>query len=202
MSATRSLDADQQAVVRALRAAIEASGLTQHDFAKAVGTSPSRLSAYLHGNTAPSATLLMKFQRIGNALAAARKESVPTPLDCADSLRQALATAKRPSSVLRYAIEARDRLRDTLENRPHLLDAWDAKPTVGEKQWDTLFATLVEHEFDEAGRPAPPWAHSEPLEEEWMPAMGRDEETQVRETTPRWLGAKNILLAESALAVA
>jgi transcriptional regulator with XRE-family HTH domain len=202
MTAIRTLDADQQAVVDTLRAAIEASGLTQHAFAKAVGTSPSRLSAYLHGDTAPSATLLMKFQRIGNALRAARDESIPTPLDCAISLRHALDTAKRPSGVLRFALEARDRLRDTLENRPHLIDAWDAKPTVGEKNWDTLFAAIVEHEFTEAGRCAPSWAHAEPLAEEWIPAKGRDDEDQIRNATPNWLAAKNILLAQSALTVA
>jgi transcriptional regulator with XRE-family HTH domain len=202
MSATRTLDADQQAVVDALRAAIDASGLTQHAFAKAVGTSPSRLSAYLHGETAPSATLLMKFQRIGNALHAARAENVPTPLDCATSLRRALETAKRPSGVLRFALEARDRLRDTLENRSHLIDAWDARATVGEKHWDTLFAAIVEHEFIEAGRRAPSWARAEPLDEEWIPAKGRYNESQVRQATPSWLAEKNILLAESALAVA
>lgn len=202
MPATRTLDADQESVIDALRAAIKASDLTQHAFAKAVGTSPSRLSAYLHGDTAPSATLLMKFQRIGNALHAAHLEFIPTPLDCALSLRQALDAAKRPSGVLRIALEARDRLRDTLENRPHLLDAWDARPTVGDERWDTLFAAIVEHEFTQAGRNAPAWAHSERLEEEWMPAKGRLDEDQVRAATPDWLAVKNIRLAESALAVA
>ena len=40
---SRNLDADQLAVIDALRAAIEASGLTQKDFAKAIGTSPVSL---------------------------------------------------------------------------------------------------------------------------------------------------------------
>ncbi|HTW16643.1 MAG TPA: helix-turn-helix transcriptional regulator [Nocardioides sp.] len=202
MTSERALDADQQAVVDALRAAISSSGLTQRDFARAIGTSPSRMSAYLHGDTAPSAPLLMKCQRIGNALCAAREENIPSPLDCAASLRCSLETAQRASGVLRFALEARDRLRDTLENRPHLADAWDAKATIGEKRWDTLFAALVEHEFTTAGRPAPSWAHVEPLEEEWIPAKGRQSEDEIRETTPSWLADKGILLAESALAVA
>lgn len=202
MTAERTLDADQQAVVDALRTAINSSGLTQRDFARAIGTSPSRLSAYLHGDTAPSAPLLMKCQRIGNALCAAREENIPTSLDCAASLRRALETAKRPSGVLRFALEARDRLRDTLENRPHLADAWDAKATIGEKHWDTLFAAIVEHEFRSAGRHAPSWAHAEPLDEEWIPAKGRQNEDEIREATPSWLADKRILLAESALAVA
>lgn len=202
MTAERTLDADQRAVVDALRAAIEASGLTQRDFAKAVGTSPSRLSAYLHGDTAPSAPLLMKCQRIGGALCAARNENIPTPIDCAASLRCALETSSRPSGVLRFALEARDRLRDTLENRPHLADAWDAKATIGERHWDTLFAAIVEHEFKAVGRPAPAWAQTEPLDEEWIPAKGRQSEDEIRGTTPSWLADKKIFLAESALAVA
>ena len=80
--------------------------------------------------------------------------------------------------------------------------AWDAKATVGEKHWDTLFAAIVEHEFTAAGRPAPSWSHAEPLDEEWIPAKGRLDDSQVRKETPNWLAAKNILLAESALAVA
>lgn len=202
MTADRTLDADQQAVVDALRAAIAASGLTQRDFAKAIGTSPSRLSAYLHGDTAPSAPLLMKCQRIGSALCAAHDENIPTPVDCAASLRCALETSTRPSGVLRIALEARDRLRDTLQNRPHLIEAWDARATVGEKHWDTLFAAIVEHEFDAAGRPAPAWTQSEPLDKEWIPARGRQSEDEVRQATPPWLSAKKILLADSALAVA
>lgn len=198
----RHLDADQRAVVDALRAAIESSGLTQKDFAKAIGTSPSRLSAYLHGDTAPSATLLMKCQRIGAALASARAEHIPTSLDAAASLRNALATERRPSGVLRLLLEARDRLRDTLENRPNLADAWDAKASTGDKHWDTLFAAIIEHEFAAAGRSAPSWSHPEPLSEEWCPAPGRLSKDQVRASTPEWLRSNRILLAEPALAVA
>ena len=199
---SRNLDADQRAVSDALRAAIESSGLTQKDFAKAIGTSPSRLSAYLHGDTAPSATLLMKCQRIGSALARARTEHIPTSLDAATSLRKALQAERRPSGVLRLLLEARDRLRDTLENRPNLADAWHAKASTGDKQWDTLFAAIVEHEFADAGRPAPLWSHPEALSEEWFPARGRLSEDEVRNLTPDWLSSRKIFLAAPALAVA
>ncbi|QYJ03109.1 helix-turn-helix transcriptional regulator [Nocardioides panacisoli] len=196
------LDVDQRAVVESLRAAVRASGLTQQDFARAVGTSPSRLSAYLHGDTAPSARLLVKFQRIGTALHAARQEGVPTALDAGTSLRRALEVSTRPSGVLRFALEARDRLRDTLENRPHLIDAWDAKPMVGEERWGTLLAVLVAHEFTAAGRSAPWWTSVDPLAVAWFPARGRLSEGQVREVTPEWLAVANIWLAASALEVA
>lgn len=202
MASTATFDRDTQAVVDALRAAIKASGLPQYAFARATGTSPSRLSAYLHGTTAPSATYLMKAQRIGNALAKAHAEHVPTPLDAAASLRSALETAKRPSSVLRYALETRDRLRDTLEHRPHLADAWDARATIDQPEWDALFAAIVEHEFTAAGRPAPEWSNRPPLEREWIVAKGRRSEDEIRSCTPAWLRSKGILLAEADLATA
>ncbi len=203
MPPSATLDRDTRAVVDVLRAAITGSGLTQHAFAKATGTSPSRLSAYLHGTTAPSAVYLMKAQRIGAGLARAREENVPTSIDAAASLRNALETARRPSAALRFALEARDRLRDTLVHRPHLLDAWDAKaPSLGQREWDTLFAALVEHEFAITGRPAPPWAAAPPLEHEWIPAQGRRSEDEVRRSTPDWLRAKGILVAEADLVTA
>lgn len=202
MASNTPLDHDTQAVVDALGAAIKSSGLPQYAFAKATGTSPSRLSSYLHGTTAPSAIYLMKAQRIGNALAEARAEQVPTPLDAAASLNHALKTATRPSGVLRYALEARDRLRDTLAHRPHLADAWHAKATIGQPEWDALFAAIIEHEFTVAGRPAPQWSKRPPLEQEWIPAKGRRSEDEIRSTTPEWLRSKGILLAEADLVTA
>lgn len=203
MATDAALDRDTQAVVDALRTAVKESGLPQYAFAKATGTSPSRLSAYLTGTTAPSAAYLMKAQRIGRALAQAREENIPTSIDAAASVSNALKTARRPSGVLRYVLEARDRLRDILEHRPHLADAWDAKaPSLGQSEWDTLFAAVVEHEFTVAGRPTPRWARAEPLEHEWIPARGRRSEDQVRDCTPGWLREKGILLAEADLGTA
>jgi hypothetical protein len=45
--------------------AVEASGLSQEDFARLVGTSPSRLSTYLHGKVTPSAAMLVRIERAG-----------------------------------------------------------------------------------------------------------------------------------------
>lgn len=198
----RALDQDALAVIDVIRASVRISGVTQRDFAGAVGTSPSRLSAYIHGETAPSAALMLRCQRIGEALGAARAESVPTSLDAAASVRTALAAHGRPSGVLRMVLEGRDRLRDTLQHRPHLADAWAARALVGDERWDTLLAALVEHEFEATGRPAPAWTRTEPLDEEWLPAPGRLGVEAVRRQTPPWLAEKRILLAESALQVA
>lgn len=197
------VDPDTRAVVAALREAKDASGLPAFAFARATGTSPSRLSSYLHGTTSPSAAYLMRAQRISAALAGARAEGVPTSLDAAASLRTALESRRRPSVVLRFALEARDRLRDVLEHRSHLVDAWDARPPALEKPgWDALLAALVEHEFVVAGRRAPSWCLRAPLEGEWLPAKGRRSVDDVRALTPGWLRAKGILLAEPDLVTA
>ncbi len=197
--AERVLDVDQRAVVDQLRAVVDASGLTQRDFAHALGTSPSRLSAYLHGDTAPSAPLLNRFLRIGGALAVAREQRVPVSLDAAAAVRLALCRAARPSGGLRYVLEARDRLRDTMRHRPELVDAWEAKASIGDERWDTLFRAVVEHEFVRAGRSGPDWTHTDGLARPWVWASLRLNPTQVQQQTPEWLADKGILIAESDL---
>ncbi|WP_022923548.1 helix-turn-helix domain-containing protein [Serinicoccus marinus] len=46
---------------------IRASGLTAADFARRIGTSPSRLSTYRSGSVVPSAALLMRMRRAAGA---------------------------------------------------------------------------------------------------------------------------------------
>ena len=50
---------------RAIVAAIDASGLSQGQFARRIGTSASRLSTYRSGAVVPSATLLVRIERLG-----------------------------------------------------------------------------------------------------------------------------------------
>lgn len=195
-------DVDRRAVIEELRGAIAASGLPQYRFAEAIGTSAPRLSTYLSGATSPSAALLMKAGRLGRAFGAARAERVPTPLDASTSLRRAVTDGARPGEILRLVLEVRDRLRDTLTRRPHLVDVWDARVSTGDRRWDTLVAAIVEDECERHGRPVPPWTAAPALAEEWMPAPGRFDEDQVRHRTPAWLVRKNILIAEDALGTA
>lgn len=70
------MDCDTRAVVDALDAAREQSGLTNAEFARAVGTSPSRYSMYRTGKVAPAATFLVRALRIAKALAAADREEI------------------------------------------------------------------------------------------------------------------------------
>lgn len=58
-------DADARAEVAALlRRAVSDSSLTQAAFARRLGTSASRLSTYLSGEVTPSASLLVRAQRL------------------------------------------------------------------------------------------------------------------------------------------
>ncbi len=56
--------AEREWVMAELRAALESSGMTQKDFAAALGTSPSRLSTYLAGRVVPAATLLARARSV------------------------------------------------------------------------------------------------------------------------------------------
>ena len=54
------------------------SGLTRQDFAKAIGTSPSRLSTYLSGSVVPSAAMVVRMQRVADRYHALSPEQETT----------------------------------------------------------------------------------------------------------------------------
>lgn len=56
---------EREQVASRIERAVEASGLSQERFARLVGTSPSRLSTYLHGKVTPSAAMLVRIERAG-----------------------------------------------------------------------------------------------------------------------------------------
>jgi hypothetical protein len=55
--------ADRAEVAARVREAVAASGLTNSQFARLVGTSASRLSTYLGGRVTPSAAMLLRIER-------------------------------------------------------------------------------------------------------------------------------------------
>lgn len=63
----RAEQSERDEVRRELAALVDRSGLTQEAFARRLGTSQSRLSTYLSGKVVPSATLLVRAQRIATA---------------------------------------------------------------------------------------------------------------------------------------
>lgn len=54
--------AEREEVARRVRAAVDRSGLPAGEFARLVGTSPSRLSTYVTGRVTPSAALMLRIE--------------------------------------------------------------------------------------------------------------------------------------------
>ncbi|WP_408896664.1 helix-turn-helix domain-containing protein [Nocardioides sp. R1-1] len=61
---------DRQAVAAEILHLVSRSGLTQAEFARRVGTSPSRMSTYCSGRVTPSAALMVRMRRLANEPAA------------------------------------------------------------------------------------------------------------------------------------
>lgn len=55
---------ERDAVAVEITALVAASGMTQAGFARAIGTSASRLSTYVNGSVTPSAALLVRMRRV------------------------------------------------------------------------------------------------------------------------------------------
>ncbi len=56
---------ERRDVAEQVRVLIDSSGLSRQEFAARIGTSASRLSTYATGKVSPSATLLLRMQRLG-----------------------------------------------------------------------------------------------------------------------------------------
>jgi len=193
------MNQDTQAVIERLDAAVATSGLSMRRFAHALGTSPSRLSSYRTGRVAPSAAFLLRAERIANALRQARRGSVPTVLDAMESIRRADSRGDDDWTYA-LALEARDRLRDTLRRHRSLAATWEVQPPSNvADRWRTLIAAFVSHEFAEAGLPAPSWTEAPKLATEWVLDTPRLSESEIRRQTPDWLAERNIFIAEKDL---
>lgn len=195
------MDQDTQAVIDRLNEALSKSGLSLRQFAHALGTSPSRFSAYRSGQTAPSAAFLLRAERIAEALSQARRDRIPSSIDAVNSLRRA---AKRGDEDWTYALalEMRDRLHDVLLNHKDLAPAWEAQPPPIETRWKALTAAFVGREFSEAGLAPPRWTAAEPLDSEWVLDTPRLTEDEIKQQTPAWLAERNIFIAAKDLATA
>ncbi len=194
------LDADMQAVMAALGDAQQRSGLTQTEFARAIGTSGSRYSTYRSGRVSPSATLLMRAIRIADLLAASRAAHLPTAPDAARSVRQALH-GERSDWALSLILGVRDRILCDARSRPQALTAWSLPASTGDARWDRLLAAVIRHAHREAGQPPPEWTAMPALESAWTPVESlRFDSAQTQQRTPEWLAECNIFIADHDLA--
>ncbi|WP_460830674.1 hypothetical protein [Nocardioides hungaricus] len=179
-----------------LRELVSASGLTQGQFAFAVGSRPGRFSEWLSGAVHPYARAYVRCLRIGGGLAVAAERGVlSTPATCLRIKKH--VRLGEVESAWRMVLRARGQLRELLgEEDSPLVGAWEAEPLPTESaQWDTLLAVVVEREFVRAERGAPEWARGRgPLTRPWQPLHPLLASERAREQSPGWLRRLNIYI--------
>ena len=184
-----------------LRGAVTTSGLSQAGFARALGTSPSRLSTYLSGGTVPSAAWFLRAQRLGDALGEARRRSWLTPALTTPAVRSALGTDDQVWGI-RLILQCRDHLRAAFDTADGVEAAWEADPgSVGDDGWDRLLKATIGHEFDRRGHPAPAWTMA-PVTGTWLFPSPFFTEVEVRAATPDWMAQRGLFIAARDLVTA
>ena len=139
------MEDDIQAVVDGLKAGLAQSGLTQAEFATALGTSGSRFSSYRAGKTMPSAAFYLRARRLADSLKAARDRGWMTPQSAAREIRRALRKGD-DLWALKMILQSRDHLRELLGEEASASTAWIAAPrTTGDRKWDALLAAVTQH---------------------------------------------------------
>jgi len=187
---------------------LASTGLSQSSFAGALGTSQPRLSTYLAGRVTPSARLLVRAQRIGEAFLELDRLNLMSSVNAAAAIRGALkasgdSSAPGDREALRRLLQARDHLRCVLADYPALAVAWQAGPrSVGRPEWDALLAAVTAHEFESAAWAAPSWSQQPRLREAWTYPSALLTRAEVEARTPAWLATYNLHIAERDLATA
>lgn len=199
----QSLDPDTRAVIAFLRDALATSGMSQRAFAGTLGTSASRFSTYLSGTTRPSAQFCMRAHRLAQALACSDERGLMSAPGTAAALQEHL-TVGDSDWAWRMLLQGRDHLRLMLKKQDEtLIASWEAAPgSTGSTEFDTLLATLAQHEFEVADYPAPHWTHVDPLPEPWIPEHPFLTPDRAVAKTPAWLGRLNIYVPERDLVTA
>lgn len=183
-------------MVAALELAVLRSGLSAAGFARALGTSPSRFSTYRSGKIVPSATLLVRAVRIGEALERARERDVATSISAALDVERAINAGGGIFGVRAVALAA-EQLDELLRRHHTLAPAWQAVPTTRHAEWDALLAAVVAHTFETHGLVPPRWTDRPSLPHDWFPWVPlRSSEEEIAAATPDWLSARGIFLTE------
>lgn len=186
-------------IIDSLRRSVEQSSLSQAGYARAIGTSPARLHAYLAGKTIPNAAIYLRALRLGAAYGEARERGLMTPDTTAGVVNRSLKEGGE-TWALRMILQARDDLRLATIEAPRVLPAWQTRTTgIKDQRFDVLFRAIIAEELEED---PPAWAANAKLEEEWvMPDPFRDE-SAIRSQTPAWLAEAGIYVAERGLSTA
>lgn len=194
---------EREYIAADLRGALEDAQVNQETFARLLGTSRTRLSAYLGGKTMPSAAVHQRALRTAAGLKSARIHGWMTPDHTADQINQALA-ADDEAWALKLIMQARDHLAEMLRSGEKGSDAWLVRGRqVADPRYDALLAAIVDHEFEEADRqPRPEWTKLPRLDVAWTQPNARWGENWTRQHTPHWLAKRGIYIADRDLMTA
>lgn len=198
------MDQDGAAVTAQLKAALASSGLSQAQFARALGTSPSRFSTYLTGRTMPSASWFLRALRVGEGVRLAREQAWLAPLTAAPTIRSAL-TEGDSMWALRLILECRDHLNAVMDRRDaaQVSAAWEAAPpSTGAGEWDRLLAAVIAHEFDDQELIPPVWTAQPAAPERLVFSSPFFSAAEVEAATPQWLAERGVFIASRDLVTA
>lgn len=188
-----------RAVVDGLGTALGDSGLSQAEFATALGTSAPRFCTYLAGKTIPSAAFYLRALRLAEGLKVARERGWMTPPSTAREIRRALRQGDELWS-LKMTLQGRDHLHELLRGGDHVSVAWTAAPrSTGDRRWDALLAALTKREFIKAGHKPPRWVVADDArlgeQEQWVLPSLLLSADEVRAATPAWLAEYGVFAA-------
>lgn len=186
-----------------MRSALADAGLTQEAFARLLGTSRTRLSAYLSGKTIPSAALYQRALRTARGLMASRNHGWMTPDRTIDEINAALAEGDE-EWAFKLALQARDQLAYQLGHQDPGTDAWLLRSReIRDPRFETLLAALVGHEYETYDqRRVPEWTQGTALENPWLQPNARRGAEWTRKNTPPWLARRGIFISEHDLMTA
>lgn len=194
---------ERECIARELRDALAAAQVTQNVFARLLGTSRTRLSAYLRGRTMPSAAFHQRALRTAAGLASAHSHGWMTPDQAASAIDKALASGDE-QWAFKLAIQARDHVAEMLDRQDPGSDAWLFRAQgISDSRYEALLAALIEHEFERRRhQPSPEWTSAPHAESPWVHANARRGEAWTREHTPQWLAKRGVFISEHDLTTA
>ncbi|MEV8372743.1 helix-turn-helix transcriptional regulator [Kribbella sp. NPDC056861] len=196
-------DYERAEIAQDMRSAVADAGLTQAAFARLIGTSRPRLSAYMSGRTIPSAALYQRALRIARGLKSSRAHGWMTPDRTIDQINAALADGDE-DWAFKLVLQARDQLAYQLRTDDPTGDAWLLRSReIADPRYDTLLAVLIGHEFEQhGGQRVPRWTEGPRLAEPWLQANVRRGADWTRKHTPEWLAARGIFISDHDLTTA
>lgn len=148
-----------------VRSALERSGLSLRQFSKELGTSPSRMSLYVKGESTPSVSVVLRMLDIAGAPIDTR----PGRVSAAATVRAINADAVgNPVDAFRWLLQGRDHLLEMSDLEADL--KWgELHRLPRDDRWATLLQHVAASAFNARGAQPPDWTLAQRLSEPWTP---------------------------------